>query len=115
MGGGKRPQRIQTFDSSGPDIRVRGNAHQVLERYLALARDATSQGDRISAENYYQHAEHYFRVINNANQGNGRHRHTPAPNEDALAAADEAEAEVERDGEEPSAGDAADGRTAINV
>lgn len=114
MGGGKRPQRIQTFDSSGPDIRVRGNAHQVLERYLALARDATSQGDRISAENYYQHAEHYFRVINNANQGNGRHRHTPAPNEDALAAADEAE--VERDGEEPSsAGDSADGRTAINV
>lgn len=70
-GGGKRhmPMRNQTYDSNGPDIRVRGNAHQVLEKYLALARDAASQGDRIAAENYYQHAEHYFRVINSQNQG----------------------------------------------
>jgi hypothetical protein len=69
-GGGKRhmPMRNQTYDSNGPDIRVRGNAHQVLEKYLALARDASSQGDRIAAENYYQHAEHYFRTINAQNQ-----------------------------------------------
>jgi hypothetical protein len=68
--GGKRhmPMRNATFDSSGPDIRVRGNAHQVLEKYLAMARDASSQGDRIAAENYYQHAEHYFRTINSQNQ-----------------------------------------------
>lgn len=68
-GGGKRhmPMRNTTYDSNGPDIRVRGNAHQVLEKYLALARDAASQGDRIAAENYYQHAEHYFRVINAQN------------------------------------------------
>lgn len=68
---GKRhmPSRNQTFDSSGPDIRIRGNAHQVLEKYLSLARDAAAQGDRISAENFYQHAEHYFRVINAQNTG----------------------------------------------
>jgi hypothetical protein len=60
------PSRSQTFDSSGPDIRVRGNAHQVYEKYLALARDATSAGDRVTAEGYYQFAEHYFRVLNDS-------------------------------------------------
>jgi hypothetical protein len=80
-GGGKKhlPPRNQTYDSNGPDIRIRGNAHQVLERYLAMARDAASQGDRISAENYYQHAEHYFRVINNQNLANGRQNVRPIP------------------------------------
>jgi hypothetical protein len=75
-GGGGNP-RQQTFDSNGPDIRIRGNAYQVLEKYLAMARDATSAGDRIAAENFYQHAEHYYRIIN-ANGGdhgpNGRFR-----------------------------------------
>lgn len=55
--------RNQTYESNGPDVKIRGNAHQVLERYLALARDASSAGDRITAENYYQHAEHYYRVL----------------------------------------------------
>lgn len=59
----------QTFDSSGPEVRIRGNAYQVLEKYLAMARDAASAGDRIAAENYYQHAEHYYRVINANNEG----------------------------------------------
>ena len=40
-----------------------GNAHRNYERYLALARDAMVSGDRIEAENFYQHAEHYFRVM----------------------------------------------------
>jgi hypothetical protein len=74
--------RSQTFDSNGPDVRIRGNAYQVLEKYLAMARDAASAGDRIAAENYYQHAEHYFRIIN-ANGGdqgnNGRFRHGQRP------------------------------------
>lgn len=43
-------------------MRIRGNAFQVHEKYLALARDAASAGDRVAAENYYQHAEHYFRI-----------------------------------------------------
>jgi len=50
------------FDSNGPSVRIRGNAFQVHEKYLSMARDATSSGDRIAAENYYQHAEHYFRI-----------------------------------------------------
>jgi hypothetical protein len=47
---------------------VRGNAWQVYEKYQALARDATSGGDRVSAENYLQHAEHYFRIIEAINE-----------------------------------------------
>ena len=58
-----QPSRSQTFDSSGPDVKVRGSASQVLEKYLALARDATASGDRIAAENYFQHAEHYYRIL----------------------------------------------------
>ncbi|MGH1455209.1 MAG: DUF4167 domain-containing protein [Alphaproteobacteria bacterium] len=66
-GGGSRRnnnQRSQVFDSNGPDVRIRGTAHQVAEKYLALAKDATTSGDRIVAESYYQHAEHYIRLIN---------------------------------------------------
>lgn len=82
-GGGGIPNRNQVFDSNGPEGRIRGNAHQVLEKYLSLARDASAQGDRVAAENYYQHAEHYFRVINAQNQNNGRPRQTlPTPAED---------------------------------
>jgi hypothetical protein len=58
------PQRSQTFDSNGPGTKIRGNAYQVFERYVALAREAVTSGDRVAAENYYQHAEHYFRVMN---------------------------------------------------
>src|ERR1700744_6041006 len=63
---GRRPNvplRMQTFDSNGPDVRIRGSAFQVHEKYLQLARDASSSGDRIMAENYLQHAEHYYRII----------------------------------------------------
>lgn len=64
--GGRRNnhQRTQVFDSNGPDVRIRGTAHQVCEKYLALAKDAASSGDWTMAENYYQHAEHYQRIIN---------------------------------------------------
>jgi hypothetical protein len=58
------PHRSQTFDSNGPGIKIRGNAYQVFERYVALAREAVSSGDRVAAENFYQHAEHYFRIMN---------------------------------------------------
>lgn len=67
-GGNNRPRsaaslRHQSFDSNCGDLRVRGNAWQVCEKYQGLARDATSAGDRVGAENYLQHAEHYLRVI----------------------------------------------------
>src|SRR5262245_60597075 len=57
------PNRNQIFDSSGPDVRVRGNAHQVFDKYQALAREAAASGDRILGEAYWQYADHYFRVI----------------------------------------------------
>jgi len=56
--------RNSNFDSNGPNIRIRGTATQVYEKYLQLARDATTSGDRVTAENMFQHAEHYFRIIN---------------------------------------------------
>ena len=61
-----RPQqsRNHSYDSSGPEGKVRGTANQVYDKYLALARDASSSGDRVMAENYFQHAEHYFRIMN---------------------------------------------------
>src|ERR1700760_5068287 len=66
-GGGNKPQQHnanRAFDSNGPEgIKVRGNAQHVFEKYQQLARDAGSAGDRVLAENYLQHAEHYFRVI----------------------------------------------------
>ena len=60
--------RNHVFDSNGPDIRVRGTAQQLFEKYLQLGRDATSGGDRVMAESYFQHAEHYFRILNAMNQ-----------------------------------------------
>lgn len=53
----------RTFDSNGPDVKIRGSASQIFEKYQALARDASSTGDYIAAENFYQHAEHYFRML----------------------------------------------------
>ncbi len=60
-----KPQNIlhRSFESTGPDVKVRGNAQHVYEKYLQLARDANSSGDRVMAESYLQHAEHYFRII----------------------------------------------------
>lgn len=76
-GAGRRqnvPLRHQTFDSNGPDVRIRGNAWQVQEKYQALARDAMSSGDRVQAENYLQHAEHYLRIINQIQESENRQR-----------------------------------------
>ncbi|MDP1732019.1 MAG: DUF4167 domain-containing protein, partial [Devosia sp.] len=53
----------RNFESNGPDVKVRGNAAHVAEKYLQLARDAQSSGDSVMAENYLQHAEHYFRIV----------------------------------------------------
>jgi Domain of unknown function (DUF4167) len=77
------PNRQQTFDSNGPNVKIRGNAYQVFERYIALAREAASSGDRIAAENLYQHAEHYYRIMNANGEGYGQAPRptTPADNE----------------------------------
>ena len=64
-GRGRRPQQShnRAFDSTGPDVKIRGTAAHVYEKYLQLARDAGSAGDRVTAENYLQHAEHYYRIL----------------------------------------------------
>ncbi|EJK86245.1 DUF4167 domain-containing protein [Rhizobium rhizogenes] len=56
----------RTYDSSGPDVKIRGTAQHIAEKYATLARDAQSSGDRVMAENYLQHAEHYNRIIASA-------------------------------------------------
>lgn len=69
-GGGNPNQRRsfqnknKVFDSNGPDVRIRGTAYQIVEKYMALAKDSHSAGDRVLAESYLQYAEHYQRMIN---------------------------------------------------
>ncbi|HTT49572.1 MAG TPA: DUF4167 domain-containing protein [Pseudolabrys sp.] len=53
----------RVYESNGPDVKIRGTASHIAEKYIQLARDAQSSGDPVAAENYYQHAEHYFRLI----------------------------------------------------
>ncbi|MBX3568635.1 MAG: DUF4167 domain-containing protein [Rhizobiaceae bacterium] len=53
----------RNYESNGPDVKIRGSAQQIAEKYATLARDASSAGDRVMAENYLQHAEHYNRII----------------------------------------------------
>jgi Domain of unknown function (DUF4167) len=53
----------RVYESNGPDVKIRGTASHVAEKYMQLARDAQASGDPVSAENYLQHAEHYFRMI----------------------------------------------------
>ena len=61
---GREPNPLtRSYDSHGPDVRIRGTAQHVAERYLQLARDAHTGNNPIAAENYLQHAEHYFRLI----------------------------------------------------
>jgi hypothetical protein len=76
----RRSQNPMTrvFESNGPDIKIRGTASHIAEKYLQLARDARSSGDPVAAENYYQHAEHYFRLIAAA-QEQFRQNQAPQP------------------------------------
>ena len=53
----------RSYESNGPDVRIRGNAQTIADKYAQLARDAHSAGDSVAAENYLQHAEHYNRII----------------------------------------------------
>ena len=87
----------QTFDSNGPNIKIRGSAHQIFERYIALAREATASGDRIAAENFYQHAEHYFRINNARREGDQQGTSRPTTPADIETDTSEAEPrEVDR-------------------
>ncbi len=91
-GRGQNPM-TRVFESNGPDIKIRGTASHVAEKYVQLARDARSSGDPVAAENYYQHAEHYFRLIAAAQEQFRQNQ--PQPRTDNEMAAEDAEDEGE--------------------
>ncbi len=64
-GRGRKPGNPgnRSLESNGPDVKIRGSASQIYEKYMHYARDAQTAGDRIRAENLYQHAEHYYRIM----------------------------------------------------
>ncbi|MEO0328982.1 MAG: DUF4167 domain-containing protein [Pseudomonadota bacterium] len=64
-GRNRKPQNpmSRNYESNGPDVKIRGNASHIADKYSTLARDALSNGDTVMAENYYQHAEHYNRIV----------------------------------------------------
>jgi hypothetical protein len=88
---GQNPM-TRVFESNGPDIKIRGTASHVAEKYVQLARDARSSGDPVAAENYYQHAEHYFRIIAAA-QEQFRQNQPQQPRPDAELVSDEGDDE----------------------
>jgi hypothetical protein len=95
------PHRSQTFDSNGgPGIKIRGNAYQVFERYVALAREAASSGDRIAAENFYQHAEHYFRIMNANGENPNQYQSRPTTPQDLEMDQTDQEGGSDQDGDQ---------------
>lgn len=101
--GNMNPNRA--YESNGPDIKVRGSAQTIMEKYQQVARDAMSSGDRVLAENYLQHAEHYLRLVK-AIQPNFQTRSEfavmglPSDFDEEIEDSDNSETEAENDGEE---------------
>src|ERR1700751_2478575 len=81
---GQNPM-TRVFESNGPDIKIRGTASHVAEKYVQLARDARSSGDPVAAENYYQHAEHYFRLIAAAQEQFRQNQQQPRSGEEVVS------------------------------
>ncbi|NNF78443.1 MAG: DUF4167 domain-containing protein, partial [Rhizobiales bacterium] len=97
-GRGRRPQNPvnRIFESNGPDVKIRGNASHVAEKYNQLARDALVSGNTVTAENYFQHAEHYQRILAAAQAYNQQQQQNNAPerangSEEAAASDNQAE------------------------
>ena len=80
--GRKGPNPLsRSYESNGPDVKIRGNAQHIAEKYSTLARDSAASGDRVIAENYLQHAEHYYRIVASA-QPQGQQRDSYDDNQD---------------------------------
>ncbi len=80
--GRKGPNPLsRSYESNGPDVKIRGNAQHIAEKYSTLARDSAASGDRVIAENYLQHAEHYYRIVASA-QPQGQQRESYDDNQD---------------------------------
>jgi hypothetical protein len=100
---------VRVYESNGPDVKIRGNPAHIAEKYMQLARDAQTSGDPVAAENYYQHAEHYYRVIAVAQEQfrqNNPHLSRPE-NETPAGARDDAYEDGDDDGQ-PTMGGAGD-------
>src|SRR5436853_1598557 len=101
---GQNPM-TRVFESNGPDIKIRGTASHVADKYVTLARDAQSSGDPVAAENYYQHAEHYFRLIAAAQeqfrQANPYYRPENEPRDDTADDTDDDGPEASAGGDQP--------------
>jgi hypothetical protein len=89
---GQNPM-TRVFESNGPDIKIRGTASHVAEKYVQLARDARSSGDPVAAENYYQHAEHYFRLIAAAQEQFRQNQPQPRTENEMVAASEDGDEE----------------------
>lgn len=98
----------RVYESNGPDVKIRGTASHIAEKYLQLARDAQASGDPVGAENYFQHAEHYFRLIAAAQeqfrQANPYYRPESEARDDADDDADEDSSETSVGGGESAFG-----------
>ena len=100
---------VRVYELNGPDVKIRGNPSHIAEKYMQLARDAQTSGDPIAAENYYQHAEHYYRVIAAAQEQfrqNNPHLSRPE-NESPAGARDDAYEDGDDDGQ-PTVGGSGD-------
>ncbi len=86
--------RNKVYDSNGPDVRIRGTAHQIAEKYMNLAKDSSSAGDTVMAENYMQHAEHYQRIINGFAEQTTNNNNMSAPSDDNANTSSFTDAEV---------------------
>jgi hypothetical protein len=97
---GQNPM-TRVFESNGPDIKIRGTASHVAEKYVQLARDARSSGDPVAAENYYQHAEHYFRIIAAAQEQFRQNQPQPRPDAELATEDGDEEESFSNFGQEP--------------
>jgi hypothetical protein len=97
----------RVYESNGPDVKIRGNPSLIAEKYIQLARDAQASGDPVSAENYYQHAEHYYRLIAVANeQFRQNNPHLARTENDLPGGARDDAYEDGEDDQQPTVGDA---------
>ena len=124
---GRKPSNplSRSYDSNGPDVKIRGTASHIAEKYQSLARDALASGDIVMAENYFQHAEHYLRIIaaaqassreeGRAVNNNNSHANGEAPNGNDRPARKAAASNGDITGDEPQPEVGDMGSTAIEM
>ena len=84
----------RVFESAGPDGKVRGTPQQVIEKYSVLAHDAQLSGDRVAAENFMQHSEHYSRILSDAQKENDLKQDSDNHSSNGLSATDKAKVDI---------------------